>query len=60
MVTRYELQKDLFKLEQGTESVEIYFHKLKGAWDELNALEPPIKCTCGATKDWESQIEKNV
>ncbi|XP_074356678.1 uncharacterized protein LOC141696436 [Apium graveolens] len=51
----YEVQKDIFKLEQGNESVEIYFHKLKGFWDELMALEPVVKCNCGATKDWESQ-----
>lgn len=34
----YEIQKDLFKLEQGNDSVELYFHKLKGFWDELKAL----------------------
>ncbi|XP_074346103.1 uncharacterized protein LOC141684864 [Apium graveolens] len=54
----YEVQKDLFKLEQGNDSVEIYFHKLKGFWDELKALEPIIRCTCGASKEWEAQIEK--
>lgn len=54
----YEIQKDLFKLEQGNESVELYFHKLKGFWDGMRALEPVIKCTCGATKEWDSQIEK--
>lgn len=54
----YETQRDLFKLEQGNDSVELYFHKLKGFWDELNALSPAIKCTCTATKEWESQLEK--
>ncbi|XP_074335425.1 uncharacterized protein LOC141672671 isoform X2 [Apium graveolens] len=54
----YETQRDLFKLEQGNDSVEFYFHKLKGFWDELRALSPTVKCTCGATKDWEEQIEK--
>lgn len=54
----YEIQKDLFKFEQGNDSVELYFHKLKGFWDELKALEAPIKCTCGASKEWEAQIEK--
>lgn len=38
----YEILKNLFKLEQGNDSVEIYFHKLKGFWDELKALEKPI------------------
>lgn len=34
----FEVQKELFKLEQGTSSVETYFHKLKGLWDELSTL----------------------
>ncbi|XP_074331411.1 uncharacterized protein LOC141668424 isoform X2 [Apium graveolens] len=54
----YETQKELFKLEQGNDSIEFYFHKLKGLWDELRALEPVVKCTCGATKNWEEQLEK--
>ncbi|XP_074325163.1 uncharacterized protein LOC141662006 isoform X2 [Apium graveolens] len=54
----YETQKELFKLEQGNDSIEFYFHKLKGLWDELRALEPVVKCTCGATKNWEDQLEK--
>ncbi|XP_074364303.1 uncharacterized protein LOC141705124 [Apium graveolens] len=54
----YEIQRDLFKLEQGNDSVEFYFHKIKGFWDELKASEPPIQCTCGASKTWEEQLEK--
>ncbi|XP_074373224.1 uncharacterized protein LOC141713624 isoform X2 [Apium graveolens] len=54
----YETQKELFKLEQGNDSIEFYFHKLIGLWDELHALEPVVKCTCGATKNWEEQLEK--
>ncbi|XP_074356673.1 uncharacterized protein LOC141696431 [Apium graveolens] len=54
----YEIQRDLFKLEQGNDSVECYFHKIKGFWDELKALKPPIQCTYGASKIWEEQLEK--
>ena len=54
----YEVQKDLFRLEQGNDSVELYFHKLKGFWDELKALESPIVCSCGAAKSWDAQNEK--
>ncbi|XP_074342826.1 uncharacterized protein LOC141680522 [Apium graveolens] len=54
----YAIQRDLFKLEQGNDSVEFYFHKLKGYWDELKALQPVVKCTCGAIKDWEMQLEQ--
>ncbi|XP_074327056.1 uncharacterized protein LOC141664995 [Apium graveolens] len=54
----YETQRDLFKLEQGNDSIEFYFHKRKGFWDEIKALEPIIKCSCGAIKDWENKLEK--
>ncbi|GJW47947.1 ribonuclease H-like domain-containing protein [Tanacetum coccineum] len=27
-------------------SIEVYYHKLKGLWDELDALEAPYNCTC--------------
>ncbi|XP_074362173.1 uncharacterized protein LOC141702369 [Apium graveolens] len=54
----YETQKELFKLEQSNEYVEMYFHKLKGFWDEIKSLQPMVKCTCGATKEWEAQLEK--
>ncbi|XP_074356623.1 uncharacterized protein LOC141696372 [Apium graveolens] len=54
----YETQRDLFRLEQGNDSIEFYFHKLKGYWDEIRALEPAINCTCGAIKVWEANIKK--
>lgn len=54
----YETQKALFRLEQENESVEMYFHKLKGFWDEIKSLQPIIKCTCGANKEWDAQLEK--
>ncbi|GKD98718.1 cysteine-rich receptor-like protein kinase 8 [Tanacetum coccineum] len=31
-------------------SVEVFYHKLKGLWDELDALEAPYNCTCKFTK----------
>lgn len=47
----YEIQRDLFKLEQGNDSIELYFHKLKCYWDEFKNLEHVVKCTCGVVKD---------
>lgn len=44
----YQLLKEMHSLEQENKSVEIYFHKLKGYWDEFQALEPPVACTCEA------------
>ncbi|XP_071740694.1 uncharacterized protein [Rutidosis leptorrhynchoides] len=30
-------------------TVEVYYQKLKGFWDELDALETPYTCTCSCT-----------
>lgn len=38
--------------------MEIYFHKLKSLWDEYAALEPPVKCVCGAHKEQEDRIQR--
>lgn len=46
----YQVLKDTHSLEQGNKSVEVYFHKLKGLWDEYAVLEPTVSCTCGAHK----------
>ncbi|XP_074351877.1 uncharacterized protein LOC141691028 [Apium graveolens] len=54
----YKTQRHLFNLEQGSDSTEFYFHKLKGCWDEIKTLEPTINCTYGANKEWELQLEK--
>ena len=42
--------KDIHSLEQGNKSVEVYFHKLKGLWDEYTVLEPTVPCSCGSQK----------
>ena len=44
----FQVMKDFHSLEQGTKSVEVYFHKLKGLWDEYTTLEPTVFCSCGA------------
>lgn len=46
----FEIQKDIHKLEQENMSVDLYYHKLKGLWDEFAALEVVPKCICGASK----------
>ncbi|GKA97177.1 cysteine-rich receptor-like protein kinase 8 [Tanacetum coccineum] len=42
----YQLHNDIVHLKQMNCSVEVYYHKLKGPWDELDALEAPNNCTC--------------
>ena len=44
----YQLQRDLHSLEQDDKSVEIYFHNLKGYWDEYRALKPLVEYIYGA------------
>lgn len=46
----FQVLKDIHSLEWGTKSVEVYFHKLKGLWDEYSVLEPTVNCVCGAQK----------
>lgn len=42
----YQLTTDIVHLKQANGSIEVYYHKLKGLWDELDALEAPYNCTC--------------
>lgn len=44
----YQVLRNIHCLEQGNTSVEVYFHKLKGYWDEYAVLEPSIPCVCGS------------
>lgn len=58
----FQIQKDLHLLEQRDSSVEVYYHKMKGMWDEYLALETPIKCSCacncGAGRQQEEQEQR--
>ncbi|XP_074363575.1 uncharacterized protein LOC141704161 [Apium graveolens] len=46
----FQVLKDIHSIEQGNNFVEVYFHKLKGLWDEYSVLEPIVNCVCGAHK----------
>ena len=35
----YQLTNDIVQLKQIDSTVEVYYHKLKGLWDEFDALE---------------------
>ncbi|XP_074327234.1 uncharacterized protein LOC141665151 [Apium graveolens] len=52
----YQVMKDIHTIEQGNKSIEVYFHRLKGLWDEYVVLEPTVSCVCGAHK---IQIERD-
>ncbi|KAG2699759.1 hypothetical protein I3760_07G204900 [Carya illinoinensis] len=46
----FQLTKAVSSLTQDTDSVSIYYNKLKGYWDELEVYEPMPLCTCGSVK----------
>lgn len=46
----YKVSNDIVNLKQGNTTTELYYHKLKCLWDELDALEAPYAyvspCDC--------------
>nr|GEU94777.1 retrovirus-related Pol polyprotein from transposon TNT 1-94 [Tanacetum cinerariifolium] len=40
------VSNEIAHLKQGNTTIELYYHKLKGLWDELDALEVPYACVC--------------
>ncbi|GJV07798.1 cysteine-rich receptor-like protein kinase 8 [Tanacetum coccineum] len=42
----YQLTNDLVQLKQNNLAIEIYYHKMKGLWDEYDSLEAPYMCVC--------------
>lgn len=46
----FQLQKAISAQTQGSESVSLYFTKLKGLWDELMNYRPIPECSCGSSK----------
>ncbi|XP_071708146.1 uncharacterized protein [Rutidosis leptorrhynchoides] len=45
----YQLSNEIVQLKQNQCSIETYYHKLKGYWDEIDAIEAPHMCTCICT-----------
>ena len=45
----YQITQDLVQLKQNNTAIEIYYHKLKGLWDEFDSLESPYLCVCDCT-----------
>ncbi|GJW70285.1 hypothetical protein Tco_0127202 [Tanacetum coccineum] len=42
----YQVTNDIINHKQSNTIIELYYHKLKGLWDELDALEAPYACLC--------------
>ena len=60
-----EIQEEIFSQRQGDNSISKFYIALKTLWDELDVLNPlPVctcnsKCSCGAIKKIEKEINKN-
>ncbi|GKB82293.1 uncharacterized mitochondrial protein-like protein [Tanacetum coccineum] len=42
----YQVTNDIINHKQNNTIIELYYHKLKGLWDELDALEATYACLC--------------
>ena len=42
----YALEQQLFELTQGSDSVSVFFTKMKTLWEGLNDASPLLYCTC--------------
>ncbi len=46
----FQLQKAIYAHSQGSESMSLYYTKLKGLLDELMNYRPIPECSCGSSK----------
>uniref|UniRef100_A0A803MEU6 Retrotransposon Copia-like N-terminal domain-containing protein n=1 Tax=Chenopodium quinoa TaxID=63459 RepID=A0A803MEU6_CHEQI len=42
----YSLQQTLSQLERGSDSIVVFFTKIKGIWDQISAANPIPTCNC--------------
>ena len=50
----FQLRRELINLRQGSDSVSLYFTKLKSLWEEITNFRPQStceRCFCGGLKD---------
>lgn len=47
----FSLHKKIATMSQGTNSVSVYFTKLKELWDEFESLIPSPECGCEKSRD---------
>nr|XP_043630227.1 uncharacterized protein LOC122601537 [Erigeron canadensis] len=45
----FQVNHELNQLCQADSTLETYYHKIKGLWDEIDALETPYACSCKCT-----------
>lgn len=54
----YQIRYELNNIHQESDSVSVYFNKLKTLWDNLNSNTKHPVCTCGVVKEIQEEKEK--
>ncbi|KAL3326374.1 hypothetical protein AABB24_037184 [Solanum stoloniferum] len=54
----FSLHKEIATLQQGTNSVSVYFTKLKGLWDEYETLMPSPGCDCEKSRGFIEHLNR--
>ncbi|KAL3351908.1 hypothetical protein AABB24_020142 [Solanum stoloniferum] len=54
----FSLHKEIATLQQGTDSVSVYFTKLKNLWDEFEALVPSPGCNCEKSRGFIDHVNR--
>ncbi|XP_019266947.1 PREDICTED: uncharacterized protein LOC109244334 [Nicotiana attenuata] len=57
--TKYQLQKEINDLSQGSLYITRYYTKMKKLWEELNTLNVHAKCACKCTCGERENIHKD-
>ncbi|GJW66052.1 putative reverse transcriptase, RNA-dependent DNA polymerase, LTR copia-type gag-polypeptide [Tanacetum coccineum] len=45
----YQIANEIVELKKSNYTIEVYYHKLKGLWDKIYAIEASYACTWGQT-----------
>lgn len=53
----YALHKEIFILTQGTNSVSVFYSKLKDLWDECDSMMPSPSCNCEKSREYLVQLQ---
>lgn len=54
----YQLHRAIATISQGTDSVSVYFTKLKELWDEFDVMAPTPSCGCEKSKDYVEHLHQ--
>lgn len=54
----FSLHKEIVTLQQGTNSVSVYYTKLKTLWDEFEAMVPSPGCNCEVSRGFVAHLNR--